>query len=379
MLWDLSNQKSYYPLFQNFNFLDKMKKIFILLISLLIRGCAKSFARSYPVKQVEGNFCGQTGWLCKIDLPRIEKADYLKYQNFPRYRQIYTVMWWGTYFGGWDFWFWSHQGVDIASIKGTPIYSAGDGEVVLAESRGERGNTVVTRHNWKNLVLHTVYAHLETIEVKVWDQVKEGQLIAKMGATGNATGPHVHFQIDTNEGKHPYFPKGCGGTIAEVVNQAKCWNQIKQNTLDPILFLETQGTVFLAEKRALSDQKDSSFGFLEARDLEIKMENPILMQGSLAKISLQTKNDRDGFLADELTFSSTSDFEFFPSKVSYIGSWRSVSFVPKQAGLYPIYLKSKDKTVKTLRIFVLDEATRKILEQKAESNPTLQEVLNNIK
>ena len=103
------------------------------------------------------------------------------------------------------------------------------------------------------------------------------------------------------------------------------------------------------------------------------------MQGSLAKISLQTKNDRDGFLADELTFSSTSDFEFFPSKVSYIGSWRSVSFVPKQAGLYPIYLKSKDKTVKTLRIFVLDEATRKILEQKAESNPALQEVLNNIK
>jgi hypothetical protein len=42
-------------------------------------------------------------------------------------------------------------------------------------------------------------------------------------------------------------------------------------------------------------------------------------------------------------------------------------------------LKSKDKTVKTLRIFVLDEATRKILEQKAESNPALQEVLNNIK
>jgi hypothetical protein len=76
----------------------------------------------------------------------------------------------------------------------------------------------------------------------------------------------------------------------------------------------------LAERGALKSQKTSSFGFLEYRDLDIKMENPILMQGSLAKISLQTKNDRDGFLADELTFSSTSDFEFFPSKVSYIGS-----------------------------------------------------------
>ena len=77
MLWDLSNREYYYDFFQNFNFLEKMKRIFILLISLLIRWCAKSFARSYPVKQVEGNFCGQTGWLCKIDLPRIEKADYL--------------------------------------------------------------------------------------------------------------------------------------------------------------------------------------------------------------------------------------------------------------------------------------------------------------
>lgn len=200
-----------------------------------------------------------------------------------------------------------------------------------------------------------------------------------MGATGNATGPHVHFQIDTNEGKHPYFPGGCGGTIAEVVNEAKCWNQIKLNTLDPILFLETQGTIFLAEKGSLNDQRSSSFGFLDANSLNISVENPIVMQGSVVKILLQAKNTSDGFLADELAFDSNADFEFFPSKVSYIGSGRSVSFIPKQAGFYTIQVKSKKKVIKTLRVFVLDEVMRKILEEKAESNPALQEILKGIK
>lgn len=357
-----------------------LKKCFwILFWSFLLLTFSEGFAWSYPVKEVTWSFCGETGGVCSIELPRIEKADYLKYQNQPRYRQIYTVMWWWTYFGGRDFGFWSHQGVDIASIKGTPVSAAGEGEVVVAENRGEWGNTVVIKHTWKGQTLHTIYAHLDHIEVKVWDQVKEGQLIAKMWATGNATGPHVHFQIDTNEGKHPYFPKGCGGTIAEVVNEAKCWNQIKQNTLDPILFLETQGTIFLAERGSLNEKKSESFGFLSPYSLDIHMENPILMQWSVAKIKIQSpKGVTDGFLAEELSFSDSLPVEFFPSKVSYIGSGRAITFVPRQMGLHVIEITSGKRLIKTLRVFVLDEQMRKILEEKAESNPTLQGILKTL-
>lgn len=86
----------------------------------------------------------------------------------------------------------------------------GDGEVVFAQEKGERGNVIVIKHLWKGHVLHSVYAHLEKIEVQVGDLVKEGDRIATMGSTGNSTGSHLHFQIDINEeGDHPFFPKGC--------------------------------------------------------------------------------------------------------------------------------------------------------------------------
>lgn len=69
-------------------------KIRLLLFALLsfITWNAFAYGRSYPVKEVEGAFCGQTGGVCKIDLPRILKADYLLHEKLARYRQVYTVM-----------------------------------------------------------------------------------------------------------------------------------------------------------------------------------------------------------------------------------------------------------------------------------------------
>lgn len=354
----------------------RLPYFFWFLLSLLVLP-AVCEGRSYPVKEIEGNFCGQSGWICKIELPRILKADYLSYEKLPRYRQIYTVMRGGTYFWGRDFGFGSHQGIDIAGSIWTAVFSAGDGKVILAEAKGEWGKVMVIKHEWNGEVLHTVYAHLEDFEVKVGDIVKEGQLIAKMGNTGNSTGPHLHFQIDTNETDHPFFPKWCGGTITEVVNEARCWNQVKNNTLDPILFLETQGSVYLAERQGEKNITSSTTSFLDPYEIDFSLDSSVLLLGKSAQLIIKPKNiQEDAFLQEEVTIDNDEHIEIYPKKISYLGSWRTISLIPKTAGLHTIILKSGNNKLKRIMLFVLDKNMRKKLEEKAIWNSALEEILS---
>jgi murein DD-endopeptidase MepM/ murein hydrolase activator NlpD len=93
--------------------------------------------------------------------------------------------------------FWSgHSGIDIANRKGTPIYAADDGYVVLSgRDTWGYGNQVVIDHGngYK-----TRYAHLNTILVKAGATVKKNQQIGTMGNTGRSTGPHLHFEVIYN-------------------------------------------------------------------------------------------------------------------------------------------------------------------------------------
>lgn len=100
--------------------------------------------------------------------------------------------------------------MDIASSLGTPIYAIGTGQVINAQSKGDRGKVITIKHHFAGRYIYSNYAHLDEILVELGEQVGEGQLIAKMGTSGYSTGPHIHFQIDTNEGKHPYHPSNCG-------------------------------------------------------------------------------------------------------------------------------------------------------------------------
>lgn len=84
-----------------------------------------------------------------------------------------------------------HAGLDIANTFGTQIVSAHDGVVVLAQEYGTYGNCVMIKK--ENLI--TLYAHCSSILVSKGDEVQKGNPIAKMGMTGNATGPHLHFEI----------------------------------------------------------------------------------------------------------------------------------------------------------------------------------------
>ena len=94
-----------------------------------------------------------------------------------------------------------HTGVDIASSTGTPVKTAGPGEVIFAGWMRGYGQVIIIDHGGGYA---TVYAHLSKIQVDEGDLVKKGAMIGKVGMTGVATGPHLHFEVRVNgEARNP--------------------------------------------------------------------------------------------------------------------------------------------------------------------------------
>lgn len=89
-----------------------------------------------------------------------------------------------------------HFGVDIAAPAGSPVRAPVGGVVILAEELYLTGNTVIIDHG---LGVNSTYAHLSSIAVKLGQRVEQGQLIGKVGATGRATGPHLHWGLNVGQ------------------------------------------------------------------------------------------------------------------------------------------------------------------------------------
>ena len=118
----------------------------------------------------------------------------------PPLRGVITTQW-----GGSTPWQSFHPGLDIATDQDTPVVAAADGYVIYAglavpgDPTSSYGNCVMIQHN---AVISTLYGHMDMgdhgLQVVVGQQVRQGQTIGYEGATGWATGPHVHFEMRVN-------------------------------------------------------------------------------------------------------------------------------------------------------------------------------------
>jgi len=85
--------------------------------------------------------------------------------------------------------------VDYGVPTGTKVTACGAGKVILARSRIVTGNSIILEHAPG---IYSIYYHLDKIEVKEGSMVNTGALLGLSGATGLATGPHLHWEIRVN-------------------------------------------------------------------------------------------------------------------------------------------------------------------------------------
>lgn len=96
-----------------------------------------------------------------------------------------------------------HDGIDISAPNGTAIKAADAGKVVFSGKMRGYGNLIIVRHKDD---FFTVYAHNSLNLARKGSSVKKGQLIAKVGRTGRATGPHLHFEVRHGQkARNPLF------------------------------------------------------------------------------------------------------------------------------------------------------------------------------
>jgi len=102
-----------------------------------------------------------------------------------------------------------HTGIDIIARRGTPVRAPAGGTVTYAGWHGGYGKTIIIDHGGE---LRTLYGHLSHVQVSRGQHVAPGATIALTGATGHASGPHLHYEILVRG--RPVNPRGPDATAA---------------------------------------------------------------------------------------------------------------------------------------------------------------------
>ncbi len=167
--------------------------------------------------------------------------------------QVYSVGYDGAYATGGDG-DGSHPAVDIRVPVGTPVRAIANGIVSEVREDSGFGKVVVLRHPnvpdpakpRRSVTLYSAYAHLSAVLVEEGMVVQKGERIALSGQTGNASGPHLHFQIDREDAPwHPYWPfttaelraAGFSSTNA-AVNGGLGKDRVLLFTVSPMLYVQ---------------------------------------------------------------------------------------------------------------------------------------------
>jgi murein DD-endopeptidase MepM/ murein hydrolase activator NlpD len=85
-----------------------------------------------------------------------------------------------------------HEGIDLAAPAGTKVWATADGTVLFAGRDGRYGRTVVIDHRNR---YRTRYAHLKRVDTRAGSKVRRGDVIGRVGSSGNASGPHLHYEV----------------------------------------------------------------------------------------------------------------------------------------------------------------------------------------
>ena len=88
-----------------------------------------------------------------------------------------------------------HDGIDIITDRGTPVYAPGDGKIVSVGYHGGYGLSIEIEHGFG---YRTIYAHLSSTSVREGQKISRGNLIAKTGSSGLSSGPHLHYEVHHN-------------------------------------------------------------------------------------------------------------------------------------------------------------------------------------
>jgi len=146
----------------------------------------------------------------------------------------------------------AHKGTDYAAPKGTPVVAVAEGRVTFASNNGSFGKLVVVQHGDR---FETKYAHLNDYgkDIKQGARVKQGQVIGYVGATGSATGPHLHYEFlmdgvhRNSRTIHDQLPKAITLADSEMT-------RFKDQTRVLLSMLNTQGASLIAGKDSTQEQ-----------------------------------------------------------------------------------------------------------------------------
>ena len=184
-----------------------------------------------------------------------------------------------------------HHGIDLPNEPGTPILAAASGTVVFTgtlpsprDGINYYGNTIIIQHDWQwqGKDVFTLYAHTLEVLVEPGDRVEQGQLIAGVGQSGSAGGPHLHFEVrigqnNYNETRNPALwivPfEGYGTLAGRLVDRRGQFISSVAMTLRPLnsnAIIRSQQTYDLAVKSDEMWQENFVFADLPAGKYELR-------------------------------------------------------------------------------------------------------------